>query len=334
MENIEEQILSYPHLSVEKKREVETYVEAHPEWASLLQDVRSIEALVDDIHADPSDALLTTYVVVQHLHPEEASAELKEAFRDFENRMEENPELRKNVEDARRRLETAEEAVDPVAHFEELTGHSLDSEAAEATAPTSSEAREATPSSESTASLRSFVDELLRLPLAVRWAGATVAVLLATYAALFMASEVSQSPLNRLAAVNGTSKVVDSYTPTTRSAGSSADTVSVDQLYVEALTAVRNARTSTFGLFPSYDPNKLDRAENLLTQVLDREESGSFLALEAQFYLGKVKLAQGQVEPARSHFKTVVQREGRKAVEASSILKTLQKKYPGGNSGQ
>lgn len=330
MDNVEEQILSYPHLSVDKKREVESYVEAHPEWASLLEDVRAIESLVRNVD-DSDDALLTTYVVVQHLHPEQASSELKDAFRRLEQKMNDNSDLRERAEATRKRLEDAEAAIDPVVQFEELTGHSMEPNTEEASATA-----ESTASSRNTStSLSALLDELLRLPLAVRGVGAAVALLLGTYTVLFVASEASQSTLDRLATVNVSSQVVDNYTSTaTRSAMPSADTVTADQLYVKALTAVRNARTSTLGLFPSYNTKTLNRAEELLTQVLDRTEAGSFLALEAQFYLGKVKLAQGQVEPARSHFKIVVQREGRMAAEAHSILKTLQEEYPAGSAGQ
>jgi len=332
MENVEEQILSYPHLSADKQREVEAYVEAHPEWASLLQDVRAIESLAQSVDEGiSSSALLQTYVVVQHVHPEEASPELQEAFRRLEQKMEENPDLRERAEAAQQRLEEAEAAVDPVAQFEELTGHSLaaEAESASASAETTTDAREPAPVRGAVRSLRSFVDELLRLPLAVRAAGAAVALLIGTYAVLFAASEASQSTLDRLAAVDVSNQVVDNYTSTaTRSAVPSKDTLTADQLYVDALTAVREARTSTLGLFPRYNSKALNRAERLLKNVLDRTEPGSFLALEARFYLGKVDLAQGQIEPARSHFNTVIQREGRMAAEARNILKMLNEKYP------
>ncbi len=332
MQNVEEQILSYPHLSVEKQREVETYVEDHPEWAPLLRDVRSLESLVRGQEAvSSSDAFVTTYVVAHHLHPEEVSPELKDAFRRLEQEMENDPALRERIEAARRRVEEAEAAVDPVPHFEKLTGHALEPDMGEATASAESAAaaREPTQDRDALAPIRSFVDELLRLPLAVRGAGAAVALLLGTYIILFAASEASQSPLDRLAAVDVSNQVVDNYASTaTRSATSSSDTATADQLYVDAVTAVQDARTSTLGLFPSYDAERLKRAEQLLAQVIDRTESGSFLALEAHYYLGKTHLAQEQIEVARSHFKTVVKQEGRMAEEAREILETLQEEYP------
>ena len=182
---------------------------------------------------------------------------------------------------------------------------------------------------EDAASVRRGVERLLELPLALRWAGAAVVLLLGVYVALFAASEASQSTLDRLAAVDLSNQVVDNYTSTsTRSALPSPDTLTTDQLYVDALTTLRKARNSTLGLFPNYDAEKLDQTEQLLNRVLDRTGAGSFLALESQFYLGKVHLAQGQVELARSNFQTVVEREGRMAEEARDILETLQEEYP------
>jgi len=330
MQNVEEQILSYPHLPVEKQREVEDYVEAHPEWASLLQDVRAIESLVKEDGERSSDPLVTTYVVAQHLHPEEVSSTLQASFRRLEQKMEGDPALRERAEAARQRLKEAEAALDPVAKFESLTDHSLGDERQEpSTANAVAPGRETASDREPATPIQAFVNEILRLPLAMRWAGAAVALLLGAYVVLFAASTASQSTLDRLAAVNVSNQVVNNYASSaTRGAAPSPDTLTADQLYVDALSVVRSARTSTFGLFPSYDSEKLDRAEQLLNQVLDRTEPGSFLALEARFYLGKVYLAQEKIEPARSSFKTVVEREGRLSIKARDILETLQEEYP------
>jgi hypothetical protein len=331
MQNVEEQILSYPHLSAERQREIESYVEDHPEWASLLQDVRALESFEPNVEGESIlDPLLTTYVVVQRLHPKEVPSGLQRAFRRFEQRMAEDPTLRERVESVRTRLAAAEAKVDPVSHFEALTGHSLEAappkapSPAEATAPTT----EASSDHKETP-LRDVVDHALQLPLVLRWAGAAIAVLLGAYITVFAASEASTTTLDRLAAVDVSNQVVGNYASTaTRSAVPDPDTLTTDQLYVDGLTAARQARTSTLGLFPDYDPEKLDRAETLLNRVLDRSASGSFLSLEAQFYLGKVYLAQGRIQLAQERFGTVVEQEGRMAAEARDILTALAEEYP------
>ncbi len=328
MDNVEEQILSYPHLSVEQQREVEVYVEAHSEWAPLLRDVRALESFVRGGGETSLDVLLTAYVVVRHVQDRgDVSTALERLFDSFEERLENEPELRDRVDATRRRLERAEARIDPASHVEELTGHSLASERGQA--PASSDAR-STDEADATerAPTVSLFDWIGRLPLAVRGMGVAVVLLLGTYAVLFVASEASQSTLDRLAAVDVSTQMVESYYSTnTRSALPSADTLTADGLYLEALSTLRDARTSTLGLFPRYDSTALEETETKLTRVLDQTESGSFLALEAQFYLGKVALAQERVEAARDRFERVVEREGRLAEDARRILETLQAEY-------
>ena len=324
MQDVEEQILSYPHLPVEKQREVEAYVEAHPEWAPLLRDVRAIESLVrKPDRGRAGTSFLATYLVVQHLHPEDPSPALRDAIRRFEEKLESDAALCDQVEAARRRLEEAEAAVDPVSQFESLTGHALepDSTPTESAEP----ARETASERESAGGIQALLDELLRLPVGARWAGAAIAVLLGAYVVLFAASEASTSTLDRLAAVEISDQVVENYaTADMRSPAPEADTLSVDDRYLEALSALRSARVSTLGLFPRYDSDALARAEKQLDRVLAQVEPGSFLALEAHFYLGKIALAQEEVDAARGHLKAVVKGESRRAKEAYEILKTLQ----------
>jgi hypothetical protein len=322
MDNVEEQILSYPHLPVEEKRDVEAYVEANPEWAPLLRDVRSIEHLAGRTEADrPSNALLATYVTVQHLHPEEVPSRLQDAFAELEARIEEDETLRRDLDAARRRMQEAEAAVDPVSHFESLTDHTLDPEPSPESAadPESSEAGEASPS---------LLEVFLNVPVLLRRGAVAVVVLAGVYGVLYGASTALQSPLDRLATVEVSSQVVDSYAETTlRDPVPEADTASVDERYLKALSTLRGARTSTLGLFPRYDQDALARAERGLSRVLEQVDAGSFLALEARFYLGKIALAQEEVQAARRHFKAVVKGDGRRSQEAYDILKALQREF-------
>ena len=325
MKDVEEKILSYPHLSVEKQREIEAYVESNPKWASLLQDVRSIEGVAMNLQADlPSDAFLATYVMLQHLH-QEVPPRLQSAFATFEARIENDEGLRREVEAAQRRLKEAEAAIDPVAHFERLTEHDL-GRGGEAE-PGHAEHTESEPNQAQGRS-PSVLSIFLNLPQLVR-RGVVVAVVLAVgYAGLYGVSRATQSTLDRLAVVDVSDQVIESYAAADmRSPMPEADTLSVDERYLEALSALRGAHTSTLGLFPRYDTDALNRAEQRLDQVLAQVEPGSFLALEAHFYLGKIALAQEEVDAARRHLKMVVKGGGRRTEEAYGILKTLQQEY-------
>lgn len=331
MNDVEEQILSYPHLSEEKQREIDAYVEKNPEWAPLLRDVRSVEGLSANVKADlPSDTLLATYVLVRHMGEEgEMSSQLQAAFARLEARIEEGGPLRQKVEAAQRRLKEAEAAIDPVSHFEALTEHELGVEKeVEAEKSEAADSESVSPS----AAAPSWWDAFWALPRLARGGVAVAVILVGLYGALYGVSLTTQSTLDRLAAMEVSDQVVDNYANARMRSASPEASSSVDDRYVEALSILENARVSTLGLFPRYDPDRLAQAEQRLGQVLERAESGSFLALEAHFYLGKIALAQGEVDTARTHFKTVVQREGRQTQEAYEILKTLQQEYSGSGS--
>ena len=327
MNDVEEKILSYPHLPVDEKREIEAYVESHPEWAPLLQDVRSIEHLSVNWQSDlPSDALLATYVTVRYLHPDgmqDVSPQLQAALSKVDARIESEETLRHEVEVARRRLKEAEATVDPVSQFEALTEHTLDEVPhpgwAEESNSASSGTQDASPS---------LWEIFLNLPRLARYGAVAAVLLVVAYGGLYGVSQATQSPLDRLAAVEVSDQVVESYADTNlRSPAPESEASSVDQQYLEGLSVLQRARTSTLGLFPRYDAEALAQAEQRFEQVLEQVEPDSFLALEAHFYLGKISLAQNEVDTARNHFKTVVRQEGRQAREAYDILKTLQQEY-------
>lgn len=335
MNSPEERILAYPHLSPEEKRRVEAYVEEHPKWGPLLQDVQALEELAHDVQRldelPRGDEVLATYVVAQHLYSDAIPSSLREVFDRLEARMETDDQLRMRYEEVRSHLETLDAEFDPRSHFEQLTGHTLaqDAEAEESGSAEHEERDERPPSRtvrEPAEPSRTPSERVSTgiLSAAGRWAVAAVTVVAVAYGVLFLASRLSQDPLDRLASVEVGQDVLESYQVRTRSVAPAPGSTSVDQTYLQGLRALRGARTTTLGLFPRYDSEKLQRAERLLSTVAERAEDGSFLQLEALFYLGNVQLAQGDVEQARSNLKIVVQLEGRRAEEAYQTLKELQ----------
>jgi TolA-binding protein len=357
MNRIEQRILSYPHLSRDEQRDVEAYVEENPEWASLLREVQMLESLASSV--DPPEAssstgasravspdVLATYVVARHFARPDSSSRITTAFRDIEDRLAEDDELRQRAEEMQRRIEEVEETVDPLRHFAHVTGRDPGSmsDAADALPsagdrqPASTEQRDA-PGRDDRSRQRDAEREPDRGPKhdmapisrPARWAMAAVALCVAVYGLLYAASWSTQSPVDRLAAMDVSTDVIEGYQTRVRSPmpQASADTTP-DDLYLRALPLLRDARTSTLGLFPHFDLRKLSEAESLLQRVVDRTEPGSFLQLEAYFYLGKINLAQGEVETARTQFKKVVRREGRRAESAYQILKELEEVRPVG----
>lgn len=325
MNDIEDQIIGYRQLSDEERQAVESYVESHPEWAPLLRDVKALEALVEEaclVHDEVTlhDDLLAYYVVSQHIKAPIGSERLQSAFDRVEQQVKDDPEVRARCETYQQRMEATLDAVDPVAQFERLSGHSL--EEAFSASPEEQDGM-STPAPDRTG----FLTWLMTIPRAFQWAMAAIAVFGVLYGALFMASEATQSDIDQLAAIQPDNMQLEGYEVRLRGGEDDAPQ-SADALYRQALAALNESRATTLGLFPRYEEEALTEARTLLQEVIEREEAGSFLQLEAHYFLGKVRLAQGDIEAAHSHFKTVVEGDGRMMQEAAAILEELQRVAP------
>lgn len=334
MKQIEQQILNYRQLSSDERAAVEAYVDEHPEWAPLLRDVKQLEALAREARLfealDAEEDVLAYYVVARHFHSGGHAPSLQKVFRKLEERLEADAALQARRQRFEARLEAVLDTVDPVAHFERLTDRQLDGPSLAAPdldsggengAPSTSKQDRSPQSSGAWAGRR-----VQRMS---RWVGVAAVVLAALYGVLFTASTLSQTDVEELALIAMSETELEGYSVRTRSASPSPDeTGSTDALYRQALATLRAAQTSTLGLFPRFDEQGLRTAEDLLQKVVRREEENSFLQLEAYFFLGKVHLAQRKLDTARAHFKRVVAGEGRRAADASAILKRLQQIAP------
>lgn len=126
--DIEAKILDFPDLSPDEKAEVEAYVADHTVWKPLLNDVKRLTNWVQDAQAlhDPyHDEAIALYAVAQRMHPEHVPSPVAPVFDQIERLLDTDADVRRRYEDAIQRLDDLETAVDPVAHFESLTGHSL-----------------------------------------------------------------------------------------------------------------------------------------------------------------------------------------------------------------
>jgi hypothetical protein len=297
MKNVEARILEYPDLSPAEQQAVDDYVHDHPQWAALLEDVKALDALLGDARAPDKP-------------PHAEASDREERVRRL------------------RALEAETEA--PAAHFEALMGH-----------PPSGRSEERSPASGRVSEPAGWgvprPDRAARAKggarvLRGRWVRYAAVALLAVavlYGALFAASRLSQSDMERLALVEGDRLSVEGYglrgmrTRSGPSETTAGDSTRLDQRYLRGLRLLRAARTSTLGLFPRYDDAQVGRAARELEAVAEDAETDSFLQLEALFFLGKARLAQGDRVGATRALRRVVTGEGRLAPEAQEILTTL-----------
>lgn len=319
MPELEDDILRYPTLSPERQREVEERVEAHPEWAPLLREAKALGRLMQEARRfreePPSDDVVAYYLIAERTDPHAIPADLEAAVERVKTHIEEHPEAQERLAAFERRMREIEEKTeDPAAQFERLTGRTL-SHDEEASARDSGR----TPAPDR---------EPARIyQLAGRWsrrAAVAALVLAVLYGVLFWAGRAAQPETERLAALSEEELAVEGYSLRTRSKAETLDSASVDAVYLRGLGALREARTTTLGLFPRYDEENLQQAEQMMEEVVSRAKPDSFLQLEAYYFLGKARLAQGKVAEARQAFQEVVAGQGRKTSEAQSILKELE----------
>lgn len=330
MEYIERKILHFGTLSIKEQQELEDYVAAHPEWQSLLAEVKALEAIRGEVaHLLKGNEEALAYYAIAKRTALGASSSLQQVFEQVEDRLATDPDLQARYETMSQRLDEVAAALDPAAQFEALSGFQL-SPSNDVVADEDAEAAVPLPTSPRSfrASIQAVMARIRVLPRAIRWAAATAVLVAVLYIGLYGISRALQSDIDRLALVDLSETEIQGYQLTTRGTPRGEGASSNDTRYLQALQTLRDARTSTLGLFPRYDQEQLAQAEQLLQQVVESEEEGSFLQVEASFFLGKVCLAQGNVEAARTHFRDVAARQGRRAEEAVDILTVLQEQYP------
>lgn len=307
------------------------------------------EDLHEDLHEDaPGDPVLAWYVVARYLDTRPLDPELRDAFDEVEARIGNDPAVARRAARYRRRIERAVAAVHPVSHFAALAAENDAADASPQTDPDPALAAVPNASSDTPSSTSSAADDSgtfpndenrspdglpgplsawARVPKALQFGLAAFAVAVMLYGSLLGLSTFTTSPVQELSAVEDSETAIEGYQSSPEPIDD-VDAATPDELFLRALSLIREARTTTLGLFPQYDRGDLSRAHNLLDQVLSRDGTGDFLRREAFFFRAKTRLALGEVEAARSDFKTVAQLDSRRAREAVSILKQLQDAYP------
>lgn len=330
MISIKERIFRYPDLSSAEQAKLEEAIRSHPDQESLrslLAEVKALDQRLHHLELPPEseaphplpNALLALYVVrTEHELLDTWSPAMQQAFAEVEAHLEHNSDLRTRVAKMRKRFSETETSVDPVRHFEAISDH--DTGTAPAVSPSGSS------STTNGSTEPGLVDRIAKIPQYVTYSLAGAGAMLILYGVLFVISLMMQSPTERMAALDSEQMNVEGYEITTRSV--EAVPQSNDETFLLALETLERSYVTTLGLFPRFDEAKLTTAQEHFEALVDSEPSGSFLQLEARFFLGKTYLAQGEVEAARDAFRYVVIGEGARADEASALLEEIQTHYP------
>ncbi len=323
MKQIEEKILLYSELSPEERKEIDAYVASHPELADLLEEVRAFEKLVKEARAftgrPPDDSALAYYVATRFLERHPMPDGLREVFARIEAALKKDAVLRERYEVFERRMREIEAASDAVAQFERLAGYALEPPGAGEPRPPALRPLKPSRAADRASRPPARIHRLAHRPM--RRAVAASLALVVLYGALFVISETTRSSLDRTLRLDEDASAF--YGPHVRSGNVGFLTDPADSLYFRAMETLGEARKSTLGLFPHYDAERLREAAGYLREVIGTVEPNSFLYLEAQFFLGKIYLAQGDLPAAEAAFEAVVKGQGSRMDEAREMLRML-----------
>ncbi len=310
MDNVREKVLFYHLLPPEDQVAIEVFVQENPEWQPVFEEANRLADLVASARQaiqSPDEEEALAYLLATRYYSKDVPRELADSLEEMKARLRADPELRTVHDSLLARLEELEEASDAKKHFERLSG-----------ADTSSDDRGPVGRNSPAAS---------RIIAPMRWVLAAVVAFLFAYGALFAISEVVTPDHVKLAELDSDELFVEGFHDAPMRSGErvemESNDVTSDYLYVEALGILKEARSTTLGLFPRFDEQALAEAETLLEQVIEREDPNSFVQLDAYYFLGKVHLARGEEGEAQRAFQRVVRGEGRNAPQAADILQKL-----------
>lgn len=304
---MKDRIDAYWELGPEERRAVEEYVADHPELVPRLKRVQALASLIDEARsAPPSDEDVARYVTRGMFG---GTSELTESeLARLANEIETDPEVAARAARMEVRLQELGRMHDPVAHFEALRG--------ESTAPADE------------TSLRRLDDvqeadtDQDAFPLR-RWAIAAVMGFLVLAASFVVLQIATTSRLDRLAHFQADELESAPYELRTRSAVEPAPT---DSLFLQALSLLRGAQRSYFGLFYEYDEDAMATAGETLSELLDSEEGETYLTLEARYLLAKILIHQGRLGGASEQLDTVITEGGGRTSRARELLSELEKR--------
>ena len=328
MDAVEHQLLNYDALPATERDDVEAYLAAHPEAQALVDEGRALRAFLNEAAqtgaALPDAEEVARYLAAQYFGHQPLSPALQALGERVEAAFASHPEVERQYSIMRDRLEHLNASAEsPAAQFERLVGYRLD-----APVPGRIEADVPAPSSpahgpEPVSRHRSWrapaereAIPLLRRVSRPSFALAASVLLALIYGGLFVASNAQQTYYERLAGLGSAPTEYEGL----RLRGVDGLMDPAAERYAEALDELDAARSSVLGLFPSYDPERVDAALGLLREVTELEDDDAALGLEPWFLIGQILLHEGDVEAAREAFQIVLDRQGPSAPDAQRLL--------------
>ena len=317
-----EKMWNYGALSDSERNEVEEQVRAHPEYASILSDSKALHVLFKEagvFASDTNDEVAMAYLVGHsQVMSTGAPAVLENAFQQLKVKIETMPHALERYSEVKGRMEQIAKHNDPVVQFEKLTGYDIDADFLNMEVTPSESRRE--PDVKLGASRA--VDRLpVGRSLLLRSTGLKTRVI-ALSVILVMSIGYFSNRVSRNAYTSADILLINEIVDE-RGLGDYESPVSPDVVFTFGQRALYESQHVWFGLYYTFDKEKLAYAEELLVQVLENEVSSPFLKEESRFLLSKAYLAQGKYEEAQRLLDELIDMRGRRVNEALALRSLL-----------
>lgn len=329
MDEIEHLLLNYDALALAERAKAEAYLADHPEAQALVTEGRALYAVLEQAARSggevPDPESVARYVLSRHASRHPLPPDLAALGRRVEAALRAHPEVERQFSIMQDRLRALiDGAESPRTQFERLAGYPLDSAPPPEMEPAPSEPEAPSLPQDRSRSWRApsrapDPRPPLRQVSLPRLALAASALLALTYVGLLLASNATQTEFERLADLES----VPSEYEGLRLRGVDGLMDPAAERYAAAVGQLNEARSTTLGLFPSYDQAGLDTTLYLLQQVTTLDGPDAALGLEAWYLIGRILLYQGNTDAARAAFQIVVERQGPSTPDARRMLQAL-----------
>lgn len=292
-------ILAYPLLSPDERRSLEVQVAGSPEYAPLLDEMRHLADLLDEVRRRDADIDAAAFLA--------AARSVEPATEPYDQQfaltIETDPALHAAYREFANRVKALEQDINPFDHFERLTGIVVkdDTQGRQAV-------REPIPPPSRS---RRFARPV--------WAIAATLAVFAVAGTLLITEWQSTSEWQRLGAFRSDEVSSHRYLITARSADS-VELAPTDSLLLDAIGDLQRARTTRYGFLPTYSVAHLRSADSLLSIVIDELPDENYVALEARYLRAKSSLIAEDVAAAVGDLQAVVDHEGARSARARDLL--------------
>lgn len=297
---VKEWIMNYAAYEPHEKRDVEDFVDLHPEWEPIFRKAKKWERVLSSarIASSPDHDLdiLPYALVADRGHWPKSARALKEFVMRLLTRSDRVPQLADYRRELEQRKATLESHTNVFEHFQRVTGVQMRVDLV-------------------SGSLFKISQEHLNpgsLVHAAQKLGSRIvrafALTVGIYLLLFAISTLRQSPAERMAHLSSSDYAWTELGVTSR--GSAEWEKSMVLRYNEALNLARSSSESFMGLFPSYDMSMLRRARDVLKAAMTAQSEREVVPAAAYRTLAKIHFLLGERVQSLDALKRAIILEG------------------------